>query len=324
MKLSRDVLTPEALSMLSAVGELGSFAAAARSLGVVPSALTYRVRQIEEALDVLLFDRNSRQAQLTAAGKELHKEGTRLLSDMDAIANRVRRIATGWESEFTVAVDSIIDRQTLLELCESFLGPSPPTKLRLREETLNGTLEAVTQGQADLALGVTGYKGPLPNIHSAPMGQINFVFAVAPHHPLARQSEPLSDELIRQHRAVAIADSAVTIPAQSYNLLAGQDVFTVPSLQTKIEVQIRGLGVGFLPEPAVRSYLTAGRLVECKVQRTVRPAQFDYVWRTSSSTSKSDKISMGKSMQWWLSQLQNEMTRKSLLCHPVRRPKIES
>jgi DNA-binding transcriptional LysR family regulator len=58
-------------------------------MGLVPSALTYRVRQIEDALDVLLFDRRSRQAKLTAAGRELLREGERLLVDIDAIANRV-------------------------------------------------------------------------------------------------------------------------------------------------------------------------------------------------------------------------------------------
>ena len=66
---ARDLLTPDALSMLLAIEETGSFAAAARELGLVPSALTYRVRQIEDALDVLLFDRSSRQAKPTEAGK---------------------------------------------------------------------------------------------------------------------------------------------------------------------------------------------------------------------------------------------------------------
>ena len=75
---------------------------------MVPSALTYRVRQIEDALDVLLFDRSSRQARSTEAGAELLREGTRLLADIDAIANRVKRVATGWEPQFTIAVDSII------------------------------------------------------------------------------------------------------------------------------------------------------------------------------------------------------------------------
>ena len=55
------VLTPEALLMTDTIDRAGSFAAAARELGKVPSALTYSVRQLEDALDVLLFDR-SRQA----------------------------------------------------------------------------------------------------------------------------------------------------------------------------------------------------------------------------------------------------------------------
>ena len=67
----RDALTPEALGMIDAIARSGSFAAAARELGKVPSALTYSVRQLEDALDVLLFDRSSRQAKLTAAGEEL-------------------------------------------------------------------------------------------------------------------------------------------------------------------------------------------------------------------------------------------------------------
>ena len=75
----RNVLTPEALAMMDTIARTGSFAAAARELGKVPSALTYNVRQLEDALDVLLFDRSSRQAQLTAAGEELLNEGRRLL-----------------------------------------------------------------------------------------------------------------------------------------------------------------------------------------------------------------------------------------------------
>src|SRR5574343_955774 len=99
----RTALTPDALLMMDTIARTGSFAAAAREMGKVPSALTYSVRQLEDALDVLLFDRRSRQAQLTAAGQELLAEGRRLLQEIDAVANRVRRIATGWESELTMA-----------------------------------------------------------------------------------------------------------------------------------------------------------------------------------------------------------------------------
>ena len=49
MQFSRDILTPDALYMLQTIGATGSFAAAARALNLVPSTLSYRVRQIEEA-----------------------------------------------------------------------------------------------------------------------------------------------------------------------------------------------------------------------------------------------------------------------------------
>ena len=117
MQNSRDVLTPDALAMLQVIAQSGSFAAAARQLGLVPSALTYRVRQIEDALDVLLFDRSSRQARPTAAGAELLAQGERLKQEVDAVVNRVKRVATGWEPELTIAADGLISHSALMELC---------------------------------------------------------------------------------------------------------------------------------------------------------------------------------------------------------------
>src|SRR5438045_6099110 len=125
MTASRNVLTPEALAMMDVIARTGSFAAAARELGKVPAALTYNVRQLEDALDVLLFDRRSSQAKLTAAGEELLNEGRRLLEQIDAVANRVKRVATGWETQLTVAVDGVVSRLTTFELCEAFFSLAP-------------------------------------------------------------------------------------------------------------------------------------------------------------------------------------------------------
>jgi DNA-binding transcriptional LysR family regulator len=218
----RDALTPGALDMIATVERTGSMAAAARELGLVPSALSYRVRQLETALDVLLFDRSSRQARLTGAGKELLREGNRLLLEIDAVANRVKRVATGWEPQLTLSVDSVISRSTVMELCQAFLALGPPTRLKIREEALSGTLEALTSGQADLAIGVV--LEPSANrsgFHSKPLGNLDFVYAVAPLHPLAQAPQPLSDALLRQHRAVAVADSVQRGGGLTLGLLGG-------------------------------------------------------------------------------------------------------
>jgi len=307
MQNPRDILTPESLAMLQTIGSSGSFAAAARVLGLVPSALTYRVRQMEDALDVLLFDRSAKQAQATAAGQALLQEAGRLLSDVDAVANRVKRVATGWEAMLTVAADSVIARNVLMELCEGFLALKSPTRLRLRHETLSGTLNALTSGQADLVLGVLLQTGLPADIQHLPLGPVEFVFAVAPHHPLAAVPEPLSDEVRQQHRVVAVSDSVPRGSGLSIGLLGGQDVFTVPDMQSKLEAQLRGLGAGFLPLSMALPYISTGRLVAKAVTQTQRTGETHYAWRNNRKTTP------GKALQWWLAQLKSETTQRALL-----------
>ena len=251
----RNALTPEALAMMDAIARTGSFAAAARELGKVPSALTYSVRQLEDALDVLLFDRSSRQARLTAAGDELLREGRRLLAEMDSVANRVRRVATGWETQLTIALDTILAPRAVFELIEAFYAlrvttpgsaesAPPPTRLRLRHEVLAGTWEALASGEADIAIGGAGSDETSNGIQCLPLGKLDLQFAVAPHHPLANLPEPLTQEQIARHRIVAIADSAHRLAPVTTGVQPGQDVLTVPSLAAKLEAQLRGLGCG--------------------------------------------------------------------------------
>lgn len=366
MALTRNVLTPEALAMMDTIARTGSFAAAARELGKVPSALTYNVRQLEDTLDVLLFDRSSRQAQLTAAGMELLAEGRRLLEQIDAVANRVRRVGSGWETQLTLAVDDVISRTTLLDLCERFyalrpwshesqpLAPKrapgkdlpaatrgrrpaaaagrsatgtsaataiapahdaaagPGTRIRLRTEVLAGTWEALTAGLADLALGVPGDAAPPPEVEVQPLGELPFVFAVAPHHPLARHEGPITDAELVRHRAVAVADSAQRLNRITVNLLPGQEVLTVSSMQDKVEAQLRCLGCGFLPEPLARAHLQAGQLVACTLMRTAQTPRLAYAWR-SPRGPRGQRLPVGKALQWWLDQLALPTTRRALI-----------
>ncbi|MDM0012039.1 LysR substrate-binding domain-containing protein [Variovorax sp. J22P168] len=311
MPTARDVLTPDALSMLQTVAASGSFAAAARSLNLVPSALSYRVRLIEDALDVLLFDRSGRQARITEAGVELLRESTRLLGEIDAVANRVKRIATGWEPMLTIAVDSVIARDPLLDVVNDFYALDPPTRLKLRDETLLGTIEALTSGEADIAVGSVLDAASLAftatGIRSRPLGELPFVFAVAPHHPLATLPEPLSDDVMRAHRAVAAADSARAGPSMTVNLVGGQDVLTVPTMQAKLAAQLHGLGGGFLPEPMARPYIEAGHLVERRTERAPPMVALHCAWRVRSAGSP------GRAMAWWLERFEHEATRRALL-----------
>jgi DNA-binding transcriptional LysR family regulator len=327
MTARRHALTPEALEMMDIIARTGSFAAAARELGKVPSALTYSVRQLEEALDALLFDRRSRQAQLTPAGDELLREGRRLLQQIDAVANRVHRVATGWETELAIAVDNIIAPAALYDLIDAFYAlPSvadgeatdapdaergPPTRLRLRDEVMAGTWEALVTGQVDLAIGVPRPSAPVDDIQTAPLGVLKMVMAVAPHHPLAREAAPLCSDVIARHRVVAIADTAQRFDPITVGVQAGQDVLTVPTLAAKVEAQLRGLGCGRLPENLVRRHAEAGRLVVLNTEERPGDTELHYAWRRSAT--------QGRALAWWLAQLERPATRHALMEQHVGR-----
>lgn len=333
---AHQALTPEALLMMDTIARCGSFAAAARELGKVPSALTYSVRQLEESLDALLFDRSSRQAQLTDAGRELLAEGRRLLQAMEAVASRVHRVASGWETQLSISVEDILSSTTVFELVEAFChdcslqagpaaGPagragkrqaerpadapgSAGTRLKLRSDVLAGTWEALVTGQVELAIGVSGEHANPGGIELAPLGEMPFIYCVAPHHPLAAAEGPLDDALLVHHRAVAVADTAQRLAPLTVNLLPGQDVLTVPNMRAKLEALVRGLGAGFVPEPMARPHVEAGRLVPKATARPAATARLFYAWRVEKGA-----LGLGRALQWWLAQLASPTTRRSLI-----------
>jgi DNA-binding transcriptional LysR family regulator len=184
----------------------------------------------------------------------------------------------------------------------------PGTRLRLRTDVLAGTWEALVSGQVDLAIGV---KGDLPNpggIELRPLGDVGFVFCVAPHHALADVAEALRDEQLVRQRAVAVADTAQRLTPLTVNLLPGQDVLTVPSMRAKLEALLRGLGCGFLPEPLARPHLEAGRLVHKAVHTGERIVTLHYAWRNDRGPA-----GLGRALQWWLARLDSPVTRRALI-----------
>ena len=150
---------------------------------------------------------------------------------------------------------------------------------------------------------------PTPNlsVQSRPLGTLHFIYAVAPHHPLAHAAEPVPDAELLLHRAVVVADSVRQGNGVTSGLLGGQDVFTVPGMHEKLDAQLRGLGGGFLPEYLARPHIEAGRLVEKQMQRATRMVPMRYAWRCQAPSTE------GRALQWWLQQLGNPATRTALL-----------
>lgn len=305
MKISID-----ALLVLDAIDRKGSFAAAAHELHRVPSALTYTVQKLEEDLDALLFDRRGHRAKLTAAGRELLTEGRHILRAAGALEAHVKRVATGWEAELRIAYDDIIPARAILALAQTFHQVPCGTRLRITAEVFGGCWDALSSDRADLVIGAPG-DGPAGGGYSTrEMGVVEWLFAVAPSHPLASVPDPLSAEDILAHRAIVVADSSRNLPPRDAGLLTGQETLTVHNVAAKLLAQQTGAGVGHLPRALAESEAAAGRLVIKQTREGRVSSPLYLAWRSGR------KAREGKALAWWIKQVQAEGWLGQAMSHP--------
>jgi DNA-binding transcriptional LysR family regulator len=296
-------LTLEGLEILDAIDRKGSFSAAADVLHRVPSTVSYLVSKLEQDLDVALFLRNGPRIEITPAGKELLREGRLLLQAASDLECRVKRVASGWESSFQLAIDSLLSTESLSPLIGEFHKVADATALRIAEETLTGAWESLLELRSDLV--VAAGPGPAGGGYLAKeVTKLEFWFCVAPFHPLAKAKEPLSESQVRTHRAVVVADSARHLALRTTGLLSGQATLVVPNMRTKFRYQTEGLGVGYLPALCAQEALDAGRLVKKRVQseRPIEP--LSVAWRAGAQ---------GNALEWWVQRLADPSFMKGVL-----------
>lgn len=290
-----DPVRLEALETLDAIERHGSFAAAAAALYRVPSAVSYTVSQLESDLGIAVFDRSGHRAVLTPAGRLLLDEGRRILTASRELGAAARRLADNWEPELRLAVDGLIAPHELWDVVGAFHTAHPAINLRLSEDVLSGTWEALIEDRVDLAVGVAEPPAGA-GIRRAAFKDVAFVFCCAPDHPLATFEAPLTEDDLRAWRAVVVADSARHLSARSAGLLDGQPRLTVTTMHSKIQAIEQGLGVGHCPAAWVQAALAAGRLVAPPLAYA-RGLQRTYLlWRSAAP---------GRALQWFIDQLQS-------------------
>ena len=289
----RNAITLDAIRVLEAIHNKGSFAAAAQALFKVPSAVTYTMQKLESDLGVVLFDRSAKRAVLTPAGKLVLEEGGALLQASNRLEEKIHQLETGWEAKLTIAKDTIIADKLLFDIIGLFCQLNKQVEINVIEEVLGGGWDALHTKRADIAIGLTG-ELPKGQYHVQPIGSIEFVFAVASQHPLADFVGLLESQHINQYPAIIVADSSRTLPGRSSGLFDSKQLIRVNSMASKIQAQLQGIGVGFLPLHLINPYLADGSLVAkaCAIPRPPLPVYF-----------ASEKGKSGKALSWFSQQI---------------------
>ncbi|MEX2476075.1 LysR substrate-binding domain-containing protein [Marinobacter sp.] len=287
-------ITIDALKVLDAIDRKGSFAGAAGELFRVPSAISYTVQKLEEDLDLAVFDRSGHRATLTPAGRYLLEEGRALLEAAENLAHTTRQVAQGWETRLRIGFNSLLPADCLFPAIREFYALGVPVEVQVVEEVFAGAWDALQSRRVDLIVGADQLSKPAGTFTTRPLGKMHFVYAVAPGHPLASATHPLTEEDISGYPAAVAADTSRSLTPGHAGIFRRQRTITVANIDQKIALQQAGLGVGWLPEPRVREQLEAGSLVALDVHEARQPLMLHLARHAEDQ---------GKALMWFWNQL---------------------
>ena len=134
-----------ALEAFVAVVSEGSFQAAAERLSLTPSAISHRIRSLENALGVRLFERGHRSVELSPEGRSFHAEVAEALARIAAAAGRL----SGAHRVLKLSVAPGFGRAWLVERTAEYQNLEPELDFELSVST---RLEPVSSGEVDLAI----------------------------------------------------------------------------------------------------------------------------------------------------------------------------
>jgi LysR family transcriptional regulator (chromosome initiation inhibitor) len=259
------VIDHHLIQAVAAVVREGTFEAAARALKVTPSAISQRVKLIEERIGSVLVVRGQpctateigarlcRHAELMGALEaELHRELPELAQAGTAPGPATLRVAVNADSLGTWFVDAM-----------ARFGQEDSTLLELSVDNEDHTADWLRRGRVLGA--VTSIASPVQGCRSRRLGALRYLATASPAFVKRFFADGVDAEALARTPSLQF-DARDDLQAKWVRRLLRRDVqllaHRVPSTQPSVDAAIAGVGWGMTPEPLVREQVRAGRLVE--------------------------------------------------------------
>jgi DNA-binding transcriptional LysR family regulator len=253
-------ITFDSLEALEAIDRHGSFAAAARALHKVQSAISYSVHQLEEGLGISLFDRRGHKAVLTDSGRMVLEEGRRVLAGARRIETLAARFGEDWEPRVEIVADGILPLDPIMRALRTMTDDGVPTHIQLKVEFLGGVQDRFEKDSADVML-VKDYARSARLVEH-PLPEVEVVLVCASGHPLAQAGRPRSLSDLQAHVELTVHDSSESRRIRDARIFGGPRVFFLSDFVTKKQAIAMGLGYGWMPTYLVKDELALGSFRE--------------------------------------------------------------
>lgn len=293
--------TLDQLRILKAIAAEGSFKRAADSLYVSQPAVSLQVQNLERQLDVPLFDRGGRRAQLTEAGHLLLEYGDRILALCQETCRAIEDLQNLQGGTLIIGASQTTGTYLMPKLIGVFRHVYPDVAVQLHVHSTRRTCWSVVNGQVDLA--IIGGEVPLElqsSLEIAPYAEDELALVLPVFHPLAQKDTVQREDLYRL--------GFITLDAQSTIRKVIDQILVRGNIDPrllKVEMELNsieaiknavqsGLGAAFISVSAIEKELKLGALKRVNIENVVIKRTLSLILNPNRYRSKASEIFIAK------------------------------
>ena len=243
-----------------AVLDHGSFSAAARALGRVPSAVSMAIAGLEAELDLALFDRVGREPRPTAAARSLEPQARLLAAQLKQLQVQALSLTQGLENRLTLAIAPELLAAPWSGALAALAREHPLLEVEVLAAPQADALALLHSGRAQLAL---VFERPSLETREGFQEVANdtMVAVLAPGHPvLAQAGGRLREEHLHTTRQIVVAGR--DFGSRDPRFVFARHVWRTDNALAALSLITAGLGWGWLPRNFVKPHVAAGELIE--------------------------------------------------------------
>jgi DNA-binding transcriptional LysR family regulator len=251
------------LTAFVAVAEHRSFTRAAAQVGSSPPTMSQTIRSLEDQLGVRLFNRTTRSVALTEAGERLLAEIQPILEGIDHAVENINAFRDKPIGTLRLAATRPFATMLLAPLVQPFLAEYPAIRLEIAVDDTHGD---IVSGRFDAGIRV-GHRVER-DMTILRIGDDFKMLAVATPAYLAGRPDLVHPNDLHAHNCVRYRmpwDGSVAAwvftKGEEQIEIAVDGSLIVNDFDLWLSAVLDGVGIGYLPEPVIESYLAQGRLV---------------------------------------------------------------
>lgn len=274
------------LETLCCIAQLGTFAAAARKMHASQPAISARIKDIESAMGVKLFQRQGRRMELTWQGRDLVQLVEPLLRRLDGAVGQIDNPAS-MTGTVRIAAGEIAALSWFPVFIARLRQRMPLVSYEIDVDLTASMNAKLSSGKIDIAL----LAGPVAgkDLHSVPLGSVRMVWMTS---PLTRQrlegATAPQDILTRQpiwSLSYPSASHSMTMSMLEEWGIESAQINTCNHIMSLIAIIATGAGTALLPEILVRDHIARAELVPLLAGQPKAQIQFVMAWRDDVSPS---------------------------------------